>query len=411
MVPVVNQDTHVSTIEAAEMLGVKPSTIYTYVSRGILHSTRRPGANSSWFRRSDVEIFARRRSASSREQPHARLMETAISNIDGVSYRYRGLDPAELADSLTFEQVAEFLWTGEIPPASHWSVDTRSTRSSVWDSGSNSEPLTMDRLRVAAATLAASDPFRLSNQAVALVATGRRLISNLVDSLPIVGPPPIDGSIAARLWARLTAVEPDPDCVAALDSLLTIVADHGVSPSAYAARVVAAYEADLYGAVQAGLSVVSGARRGGMSSSMELLLSEVERVGDVETVLADLNRTKGVPFLPHPRYARADPRTTQIVDLVASVLPNSHVIDVLSKISQIVDDRSLPAVPVELALAAFAHAFEFRKGGSETVFAIGRSAGWIAHAIEVHSQPVPLSPPYSYVGAGAHPSPEPSGSD
>src|SRR6266481_6149420 len=81
--------------EAAQRLGVKPATLYAYVSRGVLSRVRarRPAGVA------DITV------------------ESAITEITGDSLRFRGLDATRLAVSRTFEEVAELLWTGEFRSA------------------------------------------------------------------------------------------------------------------------------------------------------------------------------------------------------------------------------------------------------------------------------------------------------
>ncbi len=394
-------DQLISTEDAASLLGVKPTTIYTYVSRGHLESIKKTGSVASWFHRTDVERFAARRSRRTGTTAAPRFAETAICEIDGHSYHYRGRAPEALAMEHSFEQVAEFLWTGLIPVNPMWESRQSDIANVVSRVILDGDALPLDRLRVAISALAASDHLRFGRQPAALVVTARQLMADMIESLPLLGEPATENSIAARLWPRLSAVAPTADHVRALDRALIVIADHGVPPSTLAARIAAGYQADLYGVVQAGLSILAGAWHGGRSLSAEDMLEEIEQVGDVEMVVGELYRRGAIPCLGQPRYEQEDPRTRLIVRFVESTLPSHDVIRDFDGIRRIVKERALPAPSVELALAAFARAFEFTKGGSEAVFAIGRSAGWIAHAIEVYSQPPPEPPEFSYVGVGS----------
>lgn len=388
----------ISTHDAAALLGVKTTTIYTYVSRGHLEPIKKSGSVSSWFRRADVERFAARRSRRAETAGPPGSTETAICEIDGRSYRYRGRDPGELAVEYSFEQVAEFLWSGVVPVQAHWQPRQSGVSEAVAHVGLGADALPLDRLRVAVSALAASDHLRFGRQPAALTVTARQLMADLVESLPLVGRPAATDSIAARLWPRLSACDPSPSHIEGLDQALVIIADHGVPPSTLAARIAAGYQSDLYGVVQAGLSILAGAWHGGRALSAENMLEEIEQVGDVEMVVGELYRKGAIPCLGQPRYSGEDPRTQLIVDLVESAFPGHKGVRAFSDIRRIVDERALPAPSVELGLAVFARAFEFTKGGSEAVFAIGRSAGWIAHALEVHAQPPPPPPEFSYVG-------------
>ena len=130
------------------------------------------------------------------------------------------------------------------------------------------------------------------------------------------------------------------------------------------------------------------------------MLDEIRRVGDVEMVVGELYRRGSIPCLGQPRYPGPDPRTACIARLLATALPGHAAVHALTEVQRITRERGLPAPSVELGLAALAHAFEFTKGASEAIFAIGRSAGWIAHGIEAYNLPSPGPPDFNYTGGG-----------
>ncbi len=116
----------IGAAEAANRLGIKPASLYAYVSRGVL--TRRRGADgrASLFDADEVAGLARkgrpRRPVSGSEL----VIESAITEITDGTLRYRGLDATWLARNRAFEDVAGLLWTGELPgrggpdPAGPW---------------------------------------------------------------------------------------------------------------------------------------------------------------------------------------------------------------------------------------------------------------------------------------------------
>lgn len=393
-----NETLLLSTDEAAEMLGVKPETIYTYVSRGRLESIRKPGAVASWFRQEDIERLALSRYARKAvPAPQPPGIETAITDIDGNTYRYRGHEPQTLVRSHTYEQVAELLWTGHIPDERHWPT-----------AGSNPTPLPdldpealpLDRLRVAISILAAADHLRFGRPPEALVVTARQLISDMVETLGPLGDVDLSDTLAGCLWTRLSPSSPSSEQLAALDAALIMIADHSVAPTTLAARIAASYGADLYGCVETGLAVLAGAWHGGRALSAESMLESIERVGDAEVVVGELYRTGGIPCLGQPRYIGSDPRTNVILEVVEAAMPDNPASRAFEDVRRITRERALPGPSVELALATLSRAFGFTKGASEAIFAIGRTAGWIAHAMEVYGRPDAGPPDFTYVGAG-----------
>jgi citrate synthase len=82
-----------------------------------------------------------------------------------------------------------------------------------------------------------------------------------VDALP--PPRPVGGTLAERLWHRLTRGPGDP---ALLDSVLVLLADHDLAASTVAARVAASARANPYAVVSAGLGAMDGSYHGAVST-------------------------------------------------------------------------------------------------------------------------------------------------
>src|SRR5918997_271654 len=101
-----------SATEAAERLGVKPATLYAYVSRGVLARRRSP-AGQSLYAPTEVERLARR--GRPRRSPAASevVIESAVTALGDDRPHYRGRDALALAGTTPFEAVAEWLWTGD----------------------------------------------------------------------------------------------------------------------------------------------------------------------------------------------------------------------------------------------------------------------------------------------------------
>ncbi|WP_344296297.1 citrate synthase, partial [Streptomyces synnematoformans] len=110
-----------STREAAERLGVKPETVYAYVSRGLLSSRRAPGGRGSRFDAREVDALARRHrrphaAAEDGDTPAGTPVRTGITLIERDRYFFRGVDATALAAAYGYEEVADWLWTGRLTP-------------------------------------------------------------------------------------------------------------------------------------------------------------------------------------------------------------------------------------------------------------------------------------------------------
>ena len=297
-----------TSAEAAARLGVKPATLYAYVSRGIL--SRRITPSGSTFDPQEVARLARtsrRRSGragspsepsggpsigrdgrpgSRRDEVNDPIFVTELTLIEGGHLFYRGLDAVALSRSRSFEAVAGWLWTGR------WADDDLPWRAPVGavkavsrvlrSVESTSQPVEKFMLAVAAAALTDQLRHDLSPAAVPIV--GKGLLATLVDTLPRVAPPSPsrrrpDRSLSARLWPRLSALPITAARQAVLEAALVLCADHELAPSTLAARVAAAFRADPYAVVSTGLGPASGSWRSGSSgapSEVERLLAEAE---------------------------------------------------------------------------------------------------------------------------------------
>jgi citrate synthase len=406
-----------TTAEAASRLGVKPATLYAYVSRGVLSRRPAPGRRGSLFDPAEIDALARQ--GRTRRRPGTELtIESGITAlIDEVPY-YRGVPVTELATGSEFESVAALLWTGELTDGPPWQAAAEGVAAGrSAQSGLPEQTLLLERLQVVVAALAAADPLRLHFEPAAVAAAGQNLIAGMVDCLPepVVrkddpagrrlqailrpGPDRSEPSIAARLWHKLGPGQPGPAQVDLLRAALVLLADHELAASTFAARVAASVRADPYAVVAAGLGVVGGALHGGASLGAEVMLAEVSEPGEASYVIGErLRRGERIPGFGHFVYRAGDPRATLLLDLLAVARPN---VDRLAVVSAVLDEarrRRLPEANIDFALAAVAHTTGMVKSAAEAVFAIARTAGWIAHALEEYQRGTPLRPRAVYTG-------------
>jgi len=357
-------------------------------------------------------------------------VESAITEIAGDRLRYRGYDVTRLAVSRSFEDVAELLWTGEFPPAHPAGApsvgETREPRRlAPWratpaavaagraaQAALPAGTLPLERLQVIVPAMAATDPLRLHLDPPAVWAAERSIIAGMVDCLPSpagtvpAGPAPAgaapDQPIAERLWSRLCDRKPGPALRRALSAALVLLADHELAASTLAARAAASVRADPYAVVATGMGAMSGALHGGASLGAEALLAAADGPEDVPRVVGELlRRGEKVPGFGHFVYRAGDPRATLLLDLVRRAAPKSAQLAVAETVLAEVRRKSLPAPNIDLAIATMARVAGMIRGSGEAVFAVARTAGWIAHALEAYAGPGPLRPRAVYTGRAA----------
>jgi citrate synthase len=404
-----------TTEEAAGRLGVKVQTVYAYVSRGVLTSVRSGDGRTSLFDTDEVEALARRgRPRRTSRPPMFEIqIDTALTALSEHTLRYRSRSAVALAGSATFEQVAELCWTGTLPDSfSTW----RGSTVVLPDHGD-----LLDLVRVAVALAALDDPSRADLRPDAVAACGRALIATMVDSLPVrrrgsvptlvlgadvsagsAPSHPLRGTIAGRLWTRLAEGRAERGLVAALNAALVLLADHDLAPSTFAARIAASVRADPYAVVSAGLGPVSGVLHGRASRAARQML-DAATVSDPASATAEALRIWGAyPGFGHPLYPDGDPRAVALLAVLrraAGASPAMAVVDGVQEAAR----RRVPIQPnVDFAVAALSLVAGMPTDAGELIFAVARTAGWLAHALEEYGEaPGRFRPRANYHPAGA----------
>ncbi len=360
-----------TTAEAAARLGVKPETLYAYVSRGLLTSTRGTGGRASTFDAAQVEALVATRGATRRPTGVAETITTRLTLIEDDDVFYRGHRVTDLARTETPERVAALLWSGDRDAALP-EPDLDGVVGPVRDLVARmpGRPRPTDRLRVAVATLAALDPWRFDLEPAAVVATGMRCLRGMVGAVGEGG-----------LWPALATDPASKEPPEVLRTALVLLADHGLAASTMAARVAASARAHPYAVVSAGLGALDGPVHGTASTSAYRFLTEA--LADPEAAVAErLRAGERLPGFGHSIYRARDPRAAVLLELI----PGSEAAALVGRLTAAVAGRPGVFPNVDLALAAVQHAFGMRAEAGEAVFAVARTVGWIAHALEQYAE-------------------------
>jgi citrate synthase len=273
-------------------------------------------------------------------------------------------------------------------------------------------------LQVIVPAMAATDSLRLQFDRPAVLAAARNLIAGMVDCLPAPSgsgsvpagqtpatssaPSGSGASIAGRLWSRLCDRRPTPELLRALSAALVLLADHELAASTLAARVAASVRADPYAVVGTGLGAMSGVLHGGASLGVETLLAAARSPQDVPRVVGELlRRGEKIPGFGHLVYRGGDPRAVVLLGLIRRSAPKSGQLAVAEAVLAEVRRKSLPEPSIDFAVATLARVAGMVTGAGEAVFAVARTAGWIAHALEAYAGGGPLRPRAVYTGRPA----------
>ena len=384
----------VTADQAADLLGVRLQTIYAYVSRGLLtrsHRTNEMGHRVSVLALDEVLRLAAERTRV-RTGSLEVLVETDVTLLDPKgTLSYRGHDAVALA-SRPFEEAAALVWA--VPDVGGWEPldsDVAVVRAAA--SALAAGATDADRVRAAVLALATGDPDRGELKPDHVVAVGRRAVVGGVAALGGEGA----GSVAHRLWGALGTSPHSHEGVAALNAALVLLMDHELAASTMAARVAAGTGADPWLVLLTGLAALGGPRHGRSSVVAEGLLGAVRREG-----IAALDRYAteagdvGIPGFGHKVYVDADPRAEVLLDHVARLDPDGW--PAVEELLLAVSNRFGLSPNVDLGLAALVQACGFRPGSGETVFALSRMVGWLAHAMEEYPQGLRFRPRAVYTG-------------
>jgi citrate synthase len=147
------------------------------------------------------------------------------------------------------------------------------------------------------------------------------------------------------------------------------------------------------------MGALGGALHGGASLGAEAMLAAASGPDDVPRVVGELlRRGEKVPGFGHFVYRGGDPRAILLLDLVRRAAPRSGQLAVAEAVLAEVRRKSLPEPNIDFAIATLARVAGMIRGSGEAVFAVARTAGWIAHALEAYAGPGPLRPRAVYVG-------------
>ncbi len=384
-------ETWISAEEAQARLGVKLQTLYAYASRGLIANradTRDP--RRSLYAAEDVarltlrKMRGRRASVAQEALSFGEpVLTSALTTIAGGRLYYRGQDAAELAGAATLEDVARLLWACDEDPFQTLSAHP------VAVSGPDSRARAFALL----AHRAANDLATSGRAERALQREASSVLADLVDAMCAASRSGPMHERLARTW-RVEGARVD-----ILRRVLVLTADHELNASTFAARVAASTGAGLAASALAGLAALSGPLHGGMTVQVNGFVADARRATDARTAaMQRLAQGLDVPGFGHPLYPHGDPRAKAL----QAALPYS---DEMYAIAQAGESVTGAPPNLDFALVALCRTLNLPSDAPFTLFTVGRTVGWLAHALEQRSAGGGLIRPRArYVG----PSPPPA---
>ena len=337
--------------------------------------------------------------------------ETRLSHVDGDAGTLilRGL-PLEAAVGLGFERVTAHLWDGLVPgiSADGMAAGLGRARVSAFDrlpralvAAEGADPVV--GLRAMLATLPDDE---LAEAPLVALAAPAVFLGGLLQARRGTAPlAPNPQAGHAEDFLRMTAGRaPTSAEAAALDIYMATIADHGMNASTFVARVIASTRAGLAASVVGALGALSGPLHGGAPGPVLDLIDAASGVDDLEGWLeAKLVAGERLMGFGHRVYRVRDPRAdvlkAAVHDLGTPRIAFAERVEAaaLATLSKHRPHRRLDT-NVEFYTALLLEAVGFARDAFTAVFAVGRTAGWIAHAAEQQLTGRLVRPGSRYVG-------------
>lgn len=362
----------VTAAEAAEILGVRTTTVYAYASRGLLGGTSQGPGKRARYSRAIVETLRVKAAA---RAGHAAVAAAALrwgepvldSSITRITPRgpiYRGKRAIDLVGS-PFESVAELLWQR--------TVDWKTIAPRV---ASKAPRPSLQALLEVMVQLTAGLHETPIEQAAAVVrrlacAAGRHEL--LAEKQP---------TIAGALGASLMGSTLSRRDLALLDAGLVLIADHELNASTFAARVAASAGVRWPEALVAALATATGVRHAAACDGAERLWRSA-RESKSPARWVEERLASGAPLegFDAGAYPDGDPRGDRLISLLTARLTSSRA-KKLNELLSAVRDATGQWPAIDMGLVLLCEVLGFPTGSATLVFVIGRSAGWLAHIEE-----------------------------
>jgi citrate synthase len=395
--------------QAAQALGVTRATLYSYTSRGQVRSEPVAGRpRERRYARDDIQRLKDRKAA--RRDPSAAaaqglrwggpVLDSGITFIDNGRFYYRGRDAVALAQTASLEEVAALLWAAEDAERSRLfarAAPLTARQLAQLRSGARA-PIT--GLQIALPNAAATDWAAYDLRPAAVRQTGARILRMLTGIVAgNRGDAPIHRALQ-RAWAPKNTA-----AAGVIRTALVLCADHELNISAFTARCAASAGASPYDVVAAAIATLKGHRHGGAAERVLALVPEAITPSRARAVVAGrLRRGEGMPGIGHPLYPSGDPRA-QLLMRLAETSGNEPAWRPFHHLSKAASSVLHDMPNLDFGLAAITRAYRLPDSAPLILFLLGRTVGWIAHAIEQYESGQLIRPRARYTGPAPRDSP------
>ena len=355
--------------------------------------------------------------------------KSEISSIDGEKgiLAYRGYSIQDLVSHSSFEETALLLMHGELPSPKELedfkdllqrrNEVKRKIRHLLWSLPSKGH--SMDVLQTAIASMAtfypdagASEPdseftqnalVKIISNMSTLVAMWTR-ISRGYDPIP----PSNNMDYAENFLYMCFGEKADEKIIKLLDTCLILHAEHTINASTFSTMVTASTLANPFSSIASGVGTLAGPLHGNANENVLIMLDEIGSPKNARGFIEDRLKNKKVIWgMGHREYKTKDPRATILEGLLKDYInSNGHTLserfetalEVESICNELLSHKGVyPNVDFYSGIL-YAEVFKFTKEHFTPIFAMARSAGWVAHWHEQVSHNKIFRPTQVYTG-------------
>jgi citrate synthase len=402
---IVTSSHYLTAEQAASALGVSRATLYAYTSRGQLRSEPVPGqARTRRYFREDIDRLKERKAA--RRDPAKAaaqglhwgepVLESGITLIHNGTFYYRGKNAVALAETASVEEVAALLWRADESERDALFAQRAPLGARQLAQLARLVPELLPRIQTALPMASLGDLSSYDVRPAAVRATGARivrLLTGITAGTSSIGDRGPVHRALQHAWAPRRAAVAD-----VIRTALVLCADHELNVSAFVARCAASAGASPYDVVSAAMATLKGYRHGGAAERVLGLVRHADSLRTTRAAVADrLRQGERVAGFGHPLYPDGDPRARVLIRLAeqsgngAAWRPFRHLAKVASELLH--DEPNL-----DFGLAAITRTYRLPDHAPLLLFALGRTIGWIAHAIEEYGSGNLIRPRARYVG-------------
>jgi len=361
--------------------------------------------------------------------------ESEISYIDGNKgeLTYRGYNIMELAEYSSFEETTLLLLFGNLPNATELADfesklrDARRVKYNLREIMKNLPATThpMHMLQVAVASLASSYPSTeymkggtenqeyINEVTVNIISHMGTLVAmwehmrNGYDPIE----PRKDLTYAENFLYMVTGEQPDKDWARLLDACLILHAEHTINASTFTTMVTGSTLANPCSVISSAIASLSGPLHGGANQKVIEMLDEIGKPQNARAYIEKrLSEKKVIWGMGHREYKTKDPRATILQKLSSELLKNkseqgslSQAFETAKEVEHVCEallSHKGVYPNVDFYSGILYKEMGFDSGLFTPIFAVARSAGWMAHWREQLQNNKIFRPTQIYKGAG-----------